>query len=488
MQQRGKFMFMGGVFLLLFNYTISAQGTLDTSATYSLQQCVDIAIKNNPTVKTSEFTMESAKVSRDQQRSAMLPYIGGSANYGSNNGRSINPYTNSYINQQYNSSVAQVSGSLVLWNGFSIQNFIRQYALNYEADKMDWQQAKDQLTVNVILAYFSVLGTQEQLGMAERQAEATRGRVKLLEIQNKEGSVPPSALSDMKGQLGADELTIVSTKNTLETNKLTLAQYMNIPYSPNLKLEKFNEDLTPVAYDATVDQVFQNATRNLAQVKAANLHLASAEKSIKAYRGNMLPTLLLNGQISTNYSSAASTNQLINTTDVANGDYVLVNSAKIPVFSPTNNYQPKQIFFGDQYKNNVFTYVGLNLNIPILNSLRLRTLYRQAKIVREQAAFNAKTTLIQLRQSVESYYVNMIASYRTYNTLYQQVQDYGESFRSAEIKFSEGAVFTTGGMSSADYIITKNNIDRARLNLIAAKYNYILQTKVLDYYQGKLAW
>ena len=43
-------------------------------------------------------------------------------------------------------------------------------------------------------------------------------------------------------------------------------------------------------------------------------------------------------------------------------------------------------------------------------------------------------------------------------------------------------------MKSVDFIIYKTNIDRAKLNFIQAKYNYILQTKVLDYYQGKLTW
>ena len=39
-----------------------------------------------------------------------------------------------------------------------------------------------------------------------------------------------------------------------------------------------------------------------------------------------------------------------------------------------------------------------------------------------------------------------------------------------------------------NYLIAKNNLDRANINLIAARYDYLLRTKILDYYQGKQLW
>jgi len=486
--QRKIFLFTAGICCLL-HYTNPAKAQTSSGSTdvvYSLQQCVDSALKNNPTVKTVEFTKETAKVNWDQQRANMLPYINSYASYYNNGGKSINNYTNSFVNENYNSGYANVQATLTLWNGGSVQNFIRQYSLNYKATQMDWQQAKDLMTVNVILAYLNVLSNEEQLSMAKAQAEATRGKVKLLEIENAEGAITPSTLSDMKGQLGSDELAIVTTQNTLESNKLALAQFMNIPYSPDLHFQKLSgDDLTPVAYNGTVDQIYQNALQNLAQVKAANLHLASAEKGVKATRGNMMPTLSLYGLVQTQYSTAASTNELTGTTFNPTSSYVTVNGDKIPVFAPQSSYTNKSITFRDQINNNVFTQFGLQLNIPILTSLRLRTAYRISKVTMEQAKFNATTTQIQLKQSVESYYVNMMNAYRTYNTLNQQVKDFQESFRAAEIRFNAGVVSV---LTSLDYLTAKNNIDRANISLIQAKYNYILQTKILDYYQGKLTW
>lgn len=496
--RRGKFPILAALFLLFFQAAALAQqdstkrmapptGDLNTASSsamiFSLQQCVDSAVKNNPSVKTAEFTKDNARNNLDQQRANMLPNLSGYANYVNNGGRSINIYTNTYVTENYNSGYGQLSGSIPLWNGFSIQNFVREYALLYEADKMDWQQAKDLVTVNVILAYLNILSTEEQLGMAERQAEATRKRADLLEIQNREGAISPSDLSDMKGQLGSDELTVATTQNALEANKLALAQFMNIPYSPGMDVVPLGNDMTPIAYGGTIDQIYQNAIRNLAQVKAADLHLASAAKGVKATRGTMAPTLSLFGQVYTNYSTTAATQKFLNSTYDSTGGYAKINPTTLaPVYLPQSNYSSQEINFGDQVKNNVNTQVGIQLNIPILNGLRLRTAYRQSQVALAQAKFTANTTRTQLRQSVESYYVNMMAAFRTYSVLNQQVNDYAESYHSAEIKYDAGA------MKSVDFIIYKTNIDRARLNLIQAKYNYILQTKVLDYFQGILTW
>ncbi len=399
---RRKSAVLAGMFILLFQFSTLAQqdstmrqdstkrmapptGDAQTASSsamfFSLQQCVRRAAVKNQCYWTNntEFTKESAKINRDQQRGNMLPFISGTASYSNNGGRNLNINTYTYITTNNNSAQGQLSANLVLWNGFSIQNFIRQYSLLYDADKMDWQQAKDQVTVNVILAYLNVLSTLEQLGMAEKQAESTRKRVQLLQIQNKEGAISPSDLSDMKGQLGSDQLTVANTQNALEANKMALAQYMNIPYSPQLEVVPLGEDLTPAAYSATIDQIYQNAIQNLAQVKAADLHLASATRGVKAARGSMAPTLSLFGGVSTNYSSTAFGQTYRNTTYDSTGGYAKVsNSNLLPVFLPQFNYTNQGISFGDQVKNDVSTQVGLQLNIPILNGLRSRSAYHQS--------------------------------------------------------------------------------------------------------------
>ncbi|TMI86048.1 MAG: TolC family protein, partial [Bacteroidetes bacterium] len=85
-------------------------------------------------------------------------------------------------------------------------------------------------------------------------------------------------------------------------------------------------------------------------------------------------------------------------------------------------------------------------------------------------------------QQIDQAYINMVSASDRYKVLLDQVSAYDESFRAAEIRFNNGVG------TSIDYLTAKNNLDRANLSLITAKYDYVLRTKVLDYYQGKQLW
>lgn len=232
---------------------------------YTLEQCVDSALARNPDVKAARFSMETGKVYRDQAKAAMLPSLSGNVSRSIYNGKSVNPYTNEYVNQQYTADNYGLNASIVLWHGSSIMNYLKQGVLEYEASRMDYQQAKDQMTINVILDYLAVLNEAEQLKMAKVQAEVTREQVKRLEVLNQSGAIAPSDLYDMRGQLSANELTVLSTQNALEAAKLDLAQLMNIPYSANMQLAPFQVAiLSP--YQGTVDSIYEYTLGHLAIV------------------------------------------------------------------------------------------------------------------------------------------------------------------------------------------------------------------------------
>jgi len=239
--------------------SLTVQSSTAQPVVFNVQQCIDSALKNNALVKTAEFTARTAQVGYLQQIGNMLPTLGGYAQYLNNGGKSVNTVTYTYVTENYNQGYGQLTGSLILWNGGSIQNFIRQYSLAYKADQKDWQYQKDLITINIILDYLNVLSTKEQLDLSIKQAADQQSRVNLMKIQDSLGSIPPTTLTDAKGLLATNELTIVSEKNALETNKLKLAQDMNIPYSPNIDLIALSIDASPALYNAACSQCAQGS-------------------------------------------------------------------------------------------------------------------------------------------------------------------------------------------------------------------------------------
>ncbi|MBC7828469.1 MAG: TolC family protein [Chitinophagaceae bacterium] len=463
----------------LIAYSILA--TSQTNA-ISLQQAVETGIKNNLDVKQSDLRMQTASVNWKQSKANLFPSLEGFANHGINQGRSIDPFTNAFVNQSVNYAGYGLNTSVIIFNGLAIQNNIRQNALTYEATRLELQQEKDNLTLNIILSYLQALNNQDLLTQSRNQAEVSRKQVERLDILSREGAIAPAQLYDLKGQLANDELAIVNNQNAVNAAKLTLSQLMNVPYNKSIQLEKLNVDEFSTNYDVTPEAIYKQALEQLALVKAAQLRTESAVKGIRAAKGDLYPTLSVNGNVTTNYSSAANQDIFLNTTDVTTTQYVTVNGIKTPVISPRDNFSSQKIKYNDQLDNNLFTSLNLGLRIPLFNALQARSRVKLAQINQKNFEYIEQTTKTQLSQAIEQAYFNMTAAQDRYKVLTDQVNAFKESFRSAEIRFNEGAI------TSVDYIIAKNNLDRANLNLISARYDYVLRTKILDYYQSKPLW
>ena len=482
---------IAALFFLLLHYSATAQNadsligqvSSGPAVTYTIQQCIDSALRNNSAVKTAEFAARTAQTAYIGQIGTALPSLSANAQYVNNGGKSVNTVTYTYVTENYNQGYGQLGGQWTIFNGFSIQNFIKQYHLAYKAYEKDWQFQKDVMTITIIQDFLAIMGTEEQLALAQKQAADIRHTADLMTIQDSLGAIPHSNLTDENAALNAAELTIVNTKNTLEQGKLKLANDMNVPYSPNMNVVKLNIDLTPVLYNASVDQVYQNALHNIASIQAAELHVESAKKGVLAARGNMAPTLALTYGVNSNYSTAATTTESLGTGYYQDGSYVTVNGTQQLVNYPYSiPGVTKGVPFNTQFKANIYTSIGLSLNVPILTGLRYRVAYMNSRIARDQAIFNQKTTNTTLRQQVESSYVTMMQYFRAYNLTYREVQNYEESYREAKIKFDAGV------LSSLAFVIYNTNKNSSELNLIASKYNYILATKILDFYQGQLTW
>ncbi|AMR32656.1 transporter [Mucilaginibacter sp. PAMC 26640] len=439
---------------LFFSLTLSipvlAHGqSADTSL--NLQQCIDIAIKNNLDVKKSELALQTAQVNSNQAKEFLLPAISGQVDHSISNGRGIDPSTNTYVNQSFKSGNYNLNSSLTLFSGLQNLNNIQQTSLAYQAGKMDFQQAKDQVTINVITAYLSVLNNTELLNQVKNQLTVSQRQVERLEVLEKEGANKlPSDLYDLKGTYGDNQLNVVNTIATLKSSKLSLLQILNIPYKENISLQPINAAELAQQTPYSADQVFDVALNQLAYVKAATLRRQSAEKGVKVAKGSLFPTLSLFGGLSTNISSSAQ------------------------VAGQSQGYY-------DQFKNNYGTQVGVSLSVPILNYFQNRNKVALAKINLQNNIYVEQTTKVQLRQNVEQAYLNMTSAYDRYSVLVEQAKAYTESFRTAEIRFNAGV------LTSVDFVVAKNNLDRTKLGLINARYSVYIYNKILDYYQGKLS-
>ncbi len=448
--------------------------------TFTLRQCIDTAIANNLTVRQSSFQVERDAANFNQSKYNRMPELNGAFNYGGSRGRSIDPFTNSFVDQAFNNSYTQLNASMPLFAGGQIQNTIGQNKELLNASKMDLQQAKDNLTLNVIAAYLAVLNNEDQLAVAQNQEAVSGKQVDRLQIVYKEGAVAPYTLSDLKGEFASNRASVVNARNNLAQSKITLCRFMNIPYEANMGVSRDDIALGVVNYGASASQVYSEAMTNMAQVKATIFRENASIKSVKVAQGALWPTLSLAGGLGTSYSSAAEKYSIVNEYYGPSDNYVIDNGTQLPVYTKQQTTQKEPFGFGTQYNNNLNAQFGVNLQVPILARMTNRNRVTQAKINLKNAEAVAASTTLQLQQDVEQAHQNMLAAFDRYNILKEQVDALQESFRAAEVRFENGVI------NSAEYLVIKNAYDRSVVNYTQAGYEYVLRTRIIDYYRGKL--
>ena len=476
-----------GLFFLSVTGSVAAQNTPivpDTvGSTLSLQQAVNIAIKNNLAVNQADLQMQGSRVSLNQAWDNMLPTVNGSATQNIGFGRTLNTYDYTYVNQ-VNSGSYGLNGNLNLFSGLQVQNSIRQNKYAYAASKLDLQQQKDNITLSVILAYLQVLSNRDLLAIAIEQARIDSIQVDRLDILNREGALLLlSNLTDLKGQYAGDEANIAITINNLESAKINLFQLLNVPYKRDVELEQGALTMQMPDNTADPDNIYQSSLHLIPSIRSADLRVHAYEKALLVAKGQYYPTLSFYGGITTNYYSLAY-NQIPTTisSGLATSYYFTQGGQQVSILATKQNYDNEKISFGDQFRDNKATSIGFQLNIPILNYLHVRNNVKQARINLRNAQLNENATRLGLQQNVEQAFQNMISAYKQYKFYIDQAAAYAESFRTTQIRFNEGVI------TSDVYIQAKNRTDMANTSLSAAKYTYIFRTKVLDYYQGKLNW
>jgi outer membrane protein len=176
-----------------------------TNRSYTLDECISIALENNLDLKSTNLTANSAKVNYQRSKADMLPSINGNFNLGVNDGRSIDPFTNDFINQELTFSNAGLSLDMTIFNGFRLLNTAKQNRLNKKASDLEIEAAQQDLILNVTLAYLQVLNARDVLELTKVRLKTTKEQLKIQEgfYENESGN--PADYADIVGQVANDE-------------------------------------------------------------------------------------------------------------------------------------------------------------------------------------------------------------------------------------------------------------------------------------------
>ena len=417
---------------------------------WTFQQCLDTALKRNISVNQSRLSNELNKISLEQTRANRIPSISAGVSEALNIGKNVDATTNQFVIGTFNSGSYSVNASYNLFNGLQNNNTIKQYKLNIQAGNFDIENAKNAVILSVTTGYLQMLQQYEILKTADNQMLADSAQVERTQKMLNVGKMAEGDLLQIQSQLATDYLKLVNAQNQLDIARVTLMQLMQIPVIDSFDVEvpKFAEPSLLLLLSK--DEVYQKSLEAMPQIHSASFRTTSSQMAIKIATGARWPRLTLSAGLSSNYASSRKQG-------ILQEDYP----------------------FYTQVWDNVGQSVNLGLSIPIFSNRSLQSGIERAKINSKTAELNELNTRQTLRMNIEQTYTGLKAAAKNFAASKIQLSSTERTFKNAEKKFNVGV------MSATDYLIQQNTFVSSLSNSIQAKYNFIFQDKILDFYQGK---
>ena len=147
-------------------------GRLASAETWSLEQCVEYAVSNNFTVKSSLLNITDGELSVTEAKDRFLPSVSASASEGVSFGRGLTA-SNTYANRNTSNLSWGASMNLPLFQGMSEYRQLKVAKSNLQKMLYEHEAVKDNITLNVITQYLQVLYAKEVCMSARRQLEHT---------------------------------------------------------------------------------------------------------------------------------------------------------------------------------------------------------------------------------------------------------------------------------------------------------------------------
>ncbi len=454
---------------------------------WTLQRCVDYATENNIALKINGLNIKSNESSLQQSEMSRLPNLNGNMGQTWNSGFGINPATNQIISTQVWSNSYGINSAVTLFNGGNIKNTIKQNANNVEVAKSDYERAKNELILNLLNAYLQIVLNKELIEVAKIQLQNTQEQLdrtlKLIDA----GRLAEANKYDLISQKANDELRIVNAQNNINLAEVRLKQFLQLQMEepfvleiPQLPDPDENVYLTPAA------EVYSTAEGTQPMIKVADLQVQSAMYGIEIAKANLYPTLTLNGNVNTRFSSAStlipkSTEPQSFNVPVGflGNDPLTTDPAKLVFRQVTISGKAEDASYTALLNQNLGYAAGLNLQIPIFNRYQVKNGIAQATIQHQRTTLQAQQTRNQLRQTIEQSYIDSKAAAKSFAANKIRANALIESTKVAEQRFNLGAI------NIVEYTLSKNNLSIAQSDMVRTKYEYIFRLKVLDFYMGK---
>lgn len=416
---------------------------------WTLRQCIEHAQENSLSVRQQILTISQREAQVLQNKLDFLPEVSISVSHSLNWGRSVDLQNLEIIQNRLSQSTGiSASASIYILDGLSKFFSLQSSKKDLEISIQEAERLKDEISISVTKKYLELLMSMEALTAAEENLSAVCAQRDRTGLLVEAGKQPYTSLLELDAQVASERVREITARNRVISSSLDLQQLLDLSYSSTFRIAVPDIDSTIEGYVTDdVEEIYHGAL-GMPPVRSAELALDKGRLNLKNAEGQYFPKISVSAGHGTFYSSST--------------------------LAPDGSVWP----FSEQLRNNLNPSVSIGLSIPIFNNWNIRTNVKTARLEKERLEIELQSRKQSLYKEIQTAVTEAGTYLRQMEAAKANLESMHRTFLYVEEKFNAGT------LNSTDYTVAQNNLAKARSEYIQARYQFVFQLKIIDFYKG----
>lgn len=460
------------------NLNLDAQAEIVKNGVLSLEDCINIALQNDPNLKISKFNIDTQKSKVTQAKSDYFPSLNGATSFNfQNNQNSYNGFNNDNNSNNYQINVGI---NELIWNFGKTFASINMEKYTLESKRYDKDYQELNTIYKVKSAYYNVLaaianldiyqrsvrinkinydrtkalyeeGLKSQIDVVNSEVYLTDAEIQLVEAKNKY----KACIIDLNNAMylvGAPKYKVLSTEkfklpdeyiknneneinvSNINIKNKVLSSNTDQVLTSDIKQEKIIQGYVFKPYEIEFEDLVQKAYENRPDLKSLQLVAKASKESLKVLKRSYLPSL----NVSAGYNFRDSSN--FNTSGLS---------------------------------------LSTSLDIPVLNFLDIKAKINEMNSYLDIALENVNLSKKNIYFEVEKCFINLDTLANKIPLLETKVSQTLENFKLADGRY------TVGLGNFIELQDAQTNYNNAQLSYVQTVFNYNMAKAQLEWVLGE---
>lgn len=253
----------------------------------TLKNCIEIALKNQPSIQAATQNVIAARGRKIQVRSSLFPQLKASTGYSENH--SLGGAFGESITKSYTTTL---SADLLLFDFGKTGNATDAAEWNARSFSHEKERTEQDVILSVKQAYFALLAAVNMAEVAAKRVAQTEDHLKRAEAFFRAGSKPRFDVTRAEVDVNSARLGLINARNTLRIQTIILNNLLG--FDPGQEIQIASE-LPPVVISMNLEQAQAEALKIRPELQKADAEIEAAKARVRSEESGYWPSLSASG-------------------------------------------------------------------------------------------------------------------------------------------------------------------------------------------------